>query len=56
MFLNKIDWNNPRFKKWHLSNLGPLNEAQKNAFFEDDASIPHINPFPIFDAKYNEFY
>lgn len=40
MFLEKIDWDNPRFKKWNLKNLGRLNDAQQAAFFEDDASLP----------------
>lgn len=44
MFVKKINWNNPRYKKWNLKNLGPLNDAQRAAFFEDDASL-HYNIF-----------
>lgn len=39
MFLEKIDWDNPRFGRWNLRNLAPLNKAQQDAFFEDDVSF-----------------
>lgn len=38
MFVKELDWNDPRFEKWNLDHLGPLNKAQQAAFFEDDAS------------------
>lgn len=38
MFLDKIDWNDPRFSKWNLKKLGPMNQAQLDAFFDDDVS------------------
>ncbi|XP_055324028.1 uncharacterized protein LOC129578853 [Sitodiplosis mosellana] len=38
MFLEHIDWKNPRFSRWNLSKLGKLNQAQLDAFFEDDAT------------------
>lgn len=38
MFLSKIDWTNPRFARWNLCNLEPMNEAQLDAFFEDSVS------------------
>lgn len=38
MFLDKVDWENPRFAKWNLSNLGEKNDAQLDAFFDDDVS------------------
>lgn len=36
MFLEKTNWNDPEFKPWNLSNLGKLNQAQLNAFYDDD--------------------
>lgn len=38
MFVEKIDWMHPQFKRWNINNLGPLNEAQRNAFYDDDVS------------------
>lgn len=43
MFMKKIDWDDARFKKWNLTNLGPLNEAQQAAFFDEDASYIYIS-------------
>ncbi|XP_031618059.1 putative uncharacterized protein DDB_G0267716 [Contarinia nasturtii] len=36
MFMEIIDWENPRFSQWHLENLGKLNQAQSDAFLDDD--------------------
>lgn len=36
MFAAKIDWKDPRFAKWNLSNLGELNQAQLDSFLDDD--------------------
>lgn len=44
MFLEKIDWKNPRFSKWNLQRLGQLNEAQRDAFFADDVSKIQVCP------------
>lgn len=38
MFLSKIDWKNPRFARWNLSRLEPMNDAQRDAFFEFNVS------------------
>lgn len=38
MFLSKIDWTNPRFSRWNLSRLEPMNEAQRDAFLEFNVS------------------
>lgn len=38
MFVEKIDWDNPRYSRWNLSKLGKLNQDQLDAFFEDDVS------------------
>lgn len=36
MFSEETDWENPEFKPWHLSNIGEFNQAQLDAFFDDD--------------------
>lgn len=36
LFMKQINWDDPRFAPWNIKNLGELNEAQQNAFLDDD--------------------
>lgn len=37
--MDEIDWNDPKFSRWHLSNLGSLSETQKRAIWDDDVRL-----------------
>lgn len=39
MFMDEIDWNDPKFARWHLGNLSPLTKAQREAVWEDDVRL-----------------
>lgn len=36
LFMKTIDWDDPRFAPWDIRKLGELNEAQQDAFWDDD--------------------
>lgn len=48
LFVEEIDWNDPRFAPWNIENLGKLNDAQLDAFMDDDVST-YTNPNLCFD-------
>lgn len=45
LFVEEIDWTDPRFRPWNIKNLGELNDAQLDALMDDDVSRIKIIDF-----------
>lgn len=43
LFLKEIDWSNPRFVKWDLSQIEKLNDEQRDALTNADYVIKYVN-------------
>lgn len=36
LFVEEIDYDDPSYAQWHIEKLGRLNDAQRNAWMDDD--------------------